>query len=60
MGISIIVRPLGHTPGHNLWEWRVTLGQTTCQGVTYSRQAAAKTAEEVALVIEENATEAVA
>jgi hypothetical protein len=60
MGISIILRPIGSTPSHALWEWRVTLGQTTCQGVTYSRQAASTVAHEVALVLENNSLEVVA
>lgn len=59
MGISIIFRPIGQTPDHSLWEWRVELGKTVCTGITYSRQSAAKTAEEVARVIEDNFLEAV-
>lgn len=53
-GLEVVVKPLGQTPCLSLWEWRVTAGQTSAAGTCYTRQGAAKIAEEIAVVLDRN------
>lgn len=54
MHLEVVVKPLGSTPCLSLWEWRVRAGQTSAAGTCYTRQGAAKIAEEIALVLDRN------
>ena len=54
MHLEVVVKPIGSTPCLALWEWKVCAGQTTAVGTCYSRQAAAKIADEIALVLDKN------